>query len=200
MRFRHPRDRAVIHDEAVLAQQHRVAGPADRQRPERIGADPLDEGLMTASTANAAKVMQHLEFCRQWLWPELDVQIASVSEQWAQYADDEAVLAQQHRVAGPADRQRPERIGADPLDEGQRVGALDVDLAEEADWLETVKREVNTVRSRVGVCDVTTLGKIDIQGPDALAFIERVCANPFGSLPVGSLTVSSQSASPALGK
>ncbi|GAA0277586.1 Sarcosine oxidase subunit alpha [Methylorubrum aminovorans] len=57
--------------------------------------------------------------------------------------------------------------------------------AGETDWLETVKREVNTVRYRVGVCDVTTLGKIDIQGPDALAFIERVCANPFGSLPVG---------------
>ncbi|GJE42172.1 sarcosine oxidase subunit alpha family protein [Methylobacterium soli] len=57
--------------------------------------------------------------------------------------------------------------------------------AGEADWLESVNREVNTVRSHVGVCDVTTLGKIDIQGRDALAFIERVCANPFGTLPVG---------------
>ncbi|MER2265918.1 sarcosine oxidase subunit alpha family protein [Methylobacterium oxalidis] len=57
--------------------------------------------------------------------------------------------------------------------------------AGERDWLETVNREVNTVRAHVGVCDVTTLGKIDIQGRDALAFIERVCANPFGTLPVG---------------
>ncbi|MFD1300275.1 sarcosine oxidase subunit alpha family protein [Methylobacterium marchantiae] len=57
--------------------------------------------------------------------------------------------------------------------------------AGESDWLETVNREVNTVRAHVGVCDVTTLGKIDIQGRDALAFIERVCANPFGTLPVG---------------
>jgi glycine cleavage system aminomethyltransferase T len=40
----------------------------------------------------------------------------------------------------------------------------------------TVVREVETVRARVGICDVTTLGKIDIQGRDALAFIERVCA------------------------
>ncbi|KQO48848.1 sarcosine oxidase subunit alpha [Methylobacterium sp. Leaf86] len=57
--------------------------------------------------------------------------------------------------------------------------------AGESDWLETVNREVNTVRAHVGVCDVTTLGKIDIQGRDALALIERVCANPFGTLPVG---------------
>ncbi|CAO4163680.1 sarcosine oxidase subunit alpha family protein [Methylorubrum populi] len=57
--------------------------------------------------------------------------------------------------------------------------------AGETDWLETVVREVETVRARVGICDVTTLGKIDIQGPDALAFIERVCANPFATLPVG---------------
>ncbi|WP_430911515.1 sarcosine oxidase subunit alpha family protein [Methylobacterium sp. sgz302541] len=57
--------------------------------------------------------------------------------------------------------------------------------AGETDWLESVSREVNTVRSGVGVCDVTTLGKIDIQGGDALAFIERLTANPFASLPVG---------------
>ena len=55
----------------------------------------------------------------------------------------------------------------------------------EADWLESVNREVNTVRAKVGVCDVTTLGKIDIQGADALAFIERFTANPFGTLQVG---------------
>ncbi|QTL02280.1 sarcosine oxidase subunit alpha family protein [Aquabacter sp. L1I39] len=40
--------------------------------------------VMTTTTANAAKVFQHLEFCLQVLWPELDVQLASVSEQWAQ--------------------------------------------------------------------------------------------------------------------
>lgn len=55
----------------------------------------------------------------------------------------------------------------------------------EADWPQTVIREVETVRSKVGICDVTTLGKIDIQGRDALAMIERVCANPFGTLPIG---------------
>lgn len=42
--------------------------------------------VMTTTTANAAKVMQHLEFCHQVLWPELDVQMVSVTEQWAQLA------------------------------------------------------------------------------------------------------------------
>ena len=33
---------------------------------------------MTTTTANAAGVMAHLEFCHQALWPELDVQYVSV--------------------------------------------------------------------------------------------------------------------------
>ncbi|MFG1478938.1 sarcosine oxidase subunit alpha family protein [Xanthobacter sp. V4C-4] len=45
-----------------------------------------DHYVMTTTTANAGKVFQHLEFCLQVLWPELDVQLASVSEQWAQIA------------------------------------------------------------------------------------------------------------------
>jgi len=42
--------------------------------------------IMTTTTANAGKVMQHLEFCCQVLWPELDVRLVSVSDHWAQYA------------------------------------------------------------------------------------------------------------------
>ena len=41
------------------------------------------------------------------------------------------------------------------------------------------------VRSGVGVCDVSTLGKIDVTGPDAGAFLDRVYANTFSTLPVG---------------
>ena len=37
----------------------------------------------------------------------------------------------------------------------------------EKDWLETVSREVRTVRSAVGFCDVSTLGKIEVHGADA---------------------------------
>jgi heterotetrameric sarcosine oxidase alpha subunit len=45
-----------------------------------------DEYLLSTTTANAAKVMEHLEFCHQVLWPEFDVQMVSVTEQWAQFA------------------------------------------------------------------------------------------------------------------
>ncbi len=41
------------------------------------------------------------------------------------------------------------------------------------------------VRAAVGVCDVSTLGKIDVQGPDAGAFLDFVYANTMSSLPVG---------------
>ncbi|MEO0358373.1 MAG: aminomethyltransferase family protein, partial [Pseudomonadota bacterium] len=46
-------------------------------------------------------------------------------------------------------------------------------------------REVNMVRSTVGVCDVSTLGKIDIKGPDAGAFLDFVYTNMFSTLKVG---------------
>jgi heterotetrameric sarcosine oxidase alpha subunit len=52
-----------------------------------------DHYYVTTTTVNAVKVMQHLEFCSQVLWPELDVQMVSVTEQWAQFA-----------VAGPRAR------------------------------------------------------------------------------------------------
>jgi methylglutamate dehydrogenase subunit C len=55
----------------------------------------------------------------------------------------------------------------------------------ETGWKASVTREVNGVRNRVGVCDVSTLGKIDIQGADAAVFLDRVYANTFSTLPVG---------------
>ncbi|KAA3501880.1 sarcosine oxidase subunit alpha [Rhizobium rhizogenes] len=42
--------------------------------------------FMTTTTAYAAGVMNHLEFCAQALWPDLDVRLASVTDQWAQMA------------------------------------------------------------------------------------------------------------------
>ena len=53
------------------------------------------------------------------------------------------------------------------------------------DWLAAATREAVTVRSAVGICDVTTLGKLDIQGPDAAAFLERVYTNSWRNLAVG---------------
>lgn len=55
----------------------------------------------------------------------------------------------------------------------------------EKDWLETVIREVNTVRTSVGICDVSTLGKVDVQGKDAAVFLDRVYMNAMKSLAVG---------------
>ncbi|MEZ0303315.1 MAG: sarcosine oxidase subunit alpha family protein [Hyphomicrobiaceae bacterium] len=55
----------------------------------------------------------------------------------------------------------------------------------ESDWLESVSREVRTVRSGVGVCDVSTLGKIDVQGPDAAEFLNRIYTNTWTNLAVG---------------
>ena len=55
----------------------------------------------------------------------------------------------------------------------------------ERDWQATVNREVTAVRSSVGVCDVSTLGKIDIQGADAATFLDRVYVNMFSTLAVG---------------
>ena len=55
----------------------------------------------------------------------------------------------------------------------------------ETGWFEPTCREAKAVRSAVGLCDVSTLGKIDVQGPDALRFIERLYANNFATLAVG---------------
>ena len=41
------------------------------------------------------------------------------------------------------------------------------------------------VRESVGICDVTTLGKIDVQGPDAAEFLDRVYANMMSTLKIG---------------
>ena len=49
---------------------------------------------------------------------------------------------------------------------------------------EAYVREAETVRKTVGICDVTSLGKIAIQGPDSNEFINRIYTNPFSKLPI----------------
>lgn len=77
------------------------------------------------------------------------------------------------------------RQGAVFVETGQWLRAQYFPRAGETDWLTTVSREVTTVRSSVGLCDVSTLGKIDVQGADAAAFLERVYINGWASLAVG---------------
>jgi len=55
----------------------------------------------------------------------------------------------------------------------------------ETTWRQSVDREVLTTRRSVGICDVTTLGKVDVQGTDAAEFLNRIYANPFAKLAVG---------------
>ncbi|RMC32114.1 sarcosine oxidase subunit alpha family protein [Paracoccus alkanivorans] len=55
----------------------------------------------------------------------------------------------------------------------------------EAHWRETVDREVLATRKGVGICDVTTLGKVDVQGADAGEFLNRLYCNGMKTLKVG---------------
>jgi methylglutamate dehydrogenase subunit C len=56
---------------------------------------------------------------------------------------------------------------------------------EAENWLASAAREVRNARERVGICDVSTLGKIDLQGKDAGAFLDRLYCNTFSTLAVG---------------
>ena len=55
----------------------------------------------------------------------------------------------------------------------------------ETNWRQSCDREVEMVRMSVGVCDVSTLGKIDIQGPDAHSLLDFVYTNMFSTLKIG---------------
>ncbi|MEK1929611.1 MAG: glycine cleavage T C-terminal barrel domain-containing protein, partial [Pararhizobium sp.] len=55
----------------------------------------------------------------------------------------------------------------------------------ETTWRESVDREVLNVRQNAGICDVSTLGKIEIFGKDAAEFLNRIYCNAFLKLPVG---------------
>lgn len=57
--------------------------------------------------------------------------------------------------------------------------------AGETTWRESVDREVVNIRKNAGICDVSTLGKIEIFGKDAATFLDRVYCNGFAKLPIG---------------
>jgi sarcosine oxidase subunit alpha len=77
-------------------------GTTSRLAPERF--------VMTTTTAQAGRVIQHLEFCHQVLWPTLDVQMVSVSEQWAQFS-----------IAGPRSRDVVRRLVDEKFDVGDKA-------------------------------------------------------------------------------
>src|SRR5262249_17621398 len=46
-----------------------------------------------------------------------------------------------------------------------------------SNWWQAVKEEALTVRERVGLMDLSTFAKFEVSGPDACAFLDRICAN-----------------------
>ena len=48
-----------------------------------------------------------------------------------------------------------------------------------------ISREILGVRNKVGLLDASTLGKIEIKGPDAAEFLDRIYTNTFSTLKVG---------------
>ncbi|MEO1224844.1 MAG: glycine cleavage T C-terminal barrel domain-containing protein, partial [Pseudomonadota bacterium] len=53
------------------------------------------------------------------------------------------------------------------------------------DMTTAVARECKATRDSVGIFDASTLGKIDIQGPDAVEFLNRIYTNGWKTLQVG---------------
>ena len=76
-------------------------------------------------------------------------------------------------------------LGASFTDAGQWKRAQWYAQPHESDWLETVNREVLATRNAVGFCDVSTLGKIDVLGPDAGVLLDRLYINTFSTLAIG---------------
>lgn len=75
--------------------------------------------------------------------------------------------------------------GAEFVEVGNWLRAQYFPRKGETHWRQTVDREVLATRASVGVCDVTTLGKIDVQGVDAAEFLNKIYANGFAKLAVG---------------
>ena len=78
-----------------------------------------------------------------------------------------------------------EEQGAVFVEVGNWMRAQWFPRAGETTWRESVDREVLATRNSVGVCDVTTLGKVDVQGTDAATFLNKIYCNGFAKLAVG---------------
>jgi sarcosine oxidase subunit alpha len=76
-------------------------------------------------------------------------------------------------------------VGATFIEAGEWLRARWFGPDERLSWLAIVSSEVRAVRTRVGVCDVSTLGKIDVQGSDAARFLDYLYINPVSTLSAG---------------
>ena len=70
------------------------------------------------------------------------------------------------------------------LETGLWMRPLYYSATRETGW-DPILKEARAVRQAVGICDVSTLGKIDVQGRDAGVFLDRLYTNTFSTLAVG---------------
>jgi sarcosine oxidase subunit alpha len=101
-----------------------------------------------------------------------------------------------HLVAGRAQGARFDPVRTTALHaEHQALGAV---FEPAGQWLrpsryprpgesasDTVHREVRAARTGVAIADVSTLGKLDVRGPDAAWVLDQLYVTPLASLPVG---------------
>jgi sarcosine oxidase subunit alpha len=78
-----------------------------------------------------------------------------------------------------------EQQGAKFTEAGEWLRASHFPQPHETTLQQSVDREVRAVRHEAGFCDVSTLGKIDVQGPDAATFLDFVYANTMSTLAPG---------------
>ena len=77
-----------------------------------------------------------------------------------------------------------EAHGGDPEPVGQWLRPYCYRRGEETRE-QAIEREIKTTRSAAGMIDLSTLGKIEIQGPDAGVFLDRVYTNMMSNLGIG---------------
>lgn len=75
--------------------------------------------------------------------------------------------------------------GAVFVEAGQWLRAQYFPREGETHWRQSVDREAAAVRKGVGICDVSTLGKVDVQGGDAAEFLDKLYCNAMKSLKPG---------------
>ncbi|MCK5502317.1 MAG: sarcosine oxidase subunit alpha, partial [Tritonibacter mobilis] len=96
-------------------------------------------------------------------------------------AEDQGFMPQRYLTSHKASLAR----GAANIEVGLWYRASYFAKEGESTWRQSCDREVTMVRNAVGVCDVSTLGKIDIQGPDAAKLLDLVYTNLFSTLKLG---------------
>jgi len=78
-----------------------------------------------------------------------------------------------------------ERLGAVFVEVGQWLRPRYYPMDDTETMTHAIWREAAQVRKSVGMCDVSTLGKIEVFGHDAAEFLNRLYINGFAKLPVG---------------